>query len=142
MILLTHCAGNIYIFSFIFVSQFPAFFRSNYAKFLMCVCVTVTATLMSKMVLMITTVRTLEVITVTQYFNLQHPFSLISNYSNLFFSILLAFPLWAIVLIVLVAIAAIIGASICIRRRAIQRRAQRREEEALAAMESPKKVVR
>ena len=39
MILLTHCAGNIYIFSFTFVSQFPAFFRSNYAKFLMCVCV-------------------------------------------------------------------------------------------------------
>ena len=46
MILLTHCAGN--IFSFTFVSQFPdnlAFFRSNYAKFLMCVCITVTATL-------------------------------------------------------------------------------------------------
>ena len=88
MILLTHCAGNIYIFSFTFVSQFPddlAFFRSNYAKFLMCVCITVTATLMSKMVLMITTVRTVEVMIVTQYFNLQNPFSLIFNYSNLFF---------------------------------------------------------
>ena len=97
---------------------------------------------MSKIVLMITPVRTFEAITVSQYFNQKHTFSLISNYSNLFFSILLAFPLWAIVLIVLVAIAAIIGAGICIRRRAIQRRAQRREKEALAVMESPKKVVR
>ncbi|XP_015775536.1 PREDICTED: angiopoietin-1 receptor-like isoform X4 [Acropora digitifera] len=49
-------------------------------------------------------------------------------------------PPWAIALIVLVAIAAIIGVGICIRRRAIQRRAQHHEDEVLAVMESPKKV--
>ncbi|XP_067025150.1 angiopoietin-1 receptor-like [Acropora muricata] len=47
---------------------------------------------------------------------------------------------WVAVLIVLVAIAAIIGAGVYIWRRAIQRRTQHHIEEAMSVMESPKKV--
>ena len=84
----------------------------------------------------------------SRYINLHHLFSLISNYFNLFFfffSIPLAFPPWLIALIVLVVlftIAAIIGAIVFIRRRVVQRRNQRYEEDALAAMDSPNKFVR
>ncbi|XP_067025155.1 angiopoietin-1 receptor-like [Acropora muricata] len=49
-------------------------------------------------------------------------------------------PPWAIALIVLVAIAAIIGVGVCMRRRAIRRRTEHHEDEASGVMDSPKKV--
>ena len=50
--------------------------RNFYFFFIFTMTDNVAGTLMSKMVMMITTVRTIEIKTVTQYLNLHHPFSL------------------------------------------------------------------
>ena len=77
----------------------------------------------------------------THYFK---PHQSLTNYFNIFFSILLAIAAWVIALIVLAAlfaVAVIIGAVVYLRQRVL-RRDQHYEVEALDVMDRPKKFVR